>query len=87
MARRVLPSTMANDSIWPCSDLKAIDVLQAARKIVCLVLIIHGDADEVVPVEAAHELNAYLAGRKKLMIMKGTDHRLSNPVMIQLALS
>lgn len=68
-------------------DLETINVLQAARKVACPALIIHGDADEVVPVEEAHELNACLAGRKKLMIMKGTDHRLSDPVMMQQALT
>jgi pimeloyl-ACP methyl ester carboxylesterase len=68
-------------------DLETINVLQAARKIACPVLIIHGDADEVVPVEEAHELNACLAGRKKLMIMKGADHRLSDPVMVQQAIT
>jgi alpha/beta superfamily hydrolase len=68
-------------------DLETINVLQSARKIVCPVLIIHGDADEVVPVEEAHELNACLAGRKKLLIMKGTDHRLSDPVIMQQALT
>jgi uncharacterized protein len=68
-------------------DLETIDVLQAARKIACPVLIIHGDADEIVPVEEAHELNACLAGRKKLIIMKGADHRLSDPVKMQQALT
>jgi pimeloyl-ACP methyl ester carboxylesterase len=68
-------------------DLERIDVLQAARKIACPVLIIHGDADEVVPVEEAHELNACLSGRKKLMIMKGADHRLTDAVIVQQALS
>ena len=68
-------------------DLEKIDVLQAARKVVCPVLIIHGEADEVVPVEEAHELNACLSGRKKLTIMKGADHRLSDPVKMQQALT
>lgn len=68
-------------------DLETINVLQAARKIACPVLIIHGDADKVVPVEEAQELNACLAGRKELMIMKGADHRLSDPVMMQQALT
>jgi uncharacterized protein len=68
-------------------DLETIDVLQAARKVACPVLIIHGEADEVVPVEEAHELNACLSGRKKLMIMKGADHRLSDPVKMQQALT
>ena len=68
-------------------DLETIDVPQAAHKIACPVLIIHGDADEVVPVEEAYELNASLSGKKKLIIMKGTDHRLTDPVKMQQALT
>jgi pimeloyl-ACP methyl ester carboxylesterase len=66
-------------------DLETINVVESARKIACPSLIIHGDNDEVVPVEEAHELNACLSGKKKLLILKGTDHRLSNPVIMQQA--
>jgi alpha-beta hydrolase superfamily lysophospholipase len=68
-------------------DLETIDVVQAARKIACPVLVIHGDADEIVPVKEAHELNACLSSTKKLIIMKGADHRLSDPVKMQQALT
>lgn len=68
-------------------DLDTIDVLQSARQIACPVLIIHGESDEVVPVEEAHELNACLSGKKKLLVLKGTDHRLSDPLMMQQALT
>jgi dipeptidyl aminopeptidase/acylaminoacyl peptidase len=68
-------------------DLETINVVESARKIACPLLIIHGDNDEVVPVEEAHELNTCISGRKKLLILKGTDHRLSNPVTMQQALS
>jgi dipeptidyl aminopeptidase/acylaminoacyl peptidase len=68
-------------------DLEKINVLECARKIACPLLIIHGDTDEVVPVEEAHELNACASGKKKLLILKGTDHRLSNPVTMQHAVS
>jgi uncharacterized protein len=68
-------------------DLDTINVVESARKIACPVLIIHGEDDEVVPVEEAHELNACISAKKKLLILKGTDHRLSNPVMMQQALT
>jgi len=68
-------------------DLEKINVVESARKIACPLLIIHGDTDEVVPVEEAHELNACASGKKKLLILKGTDHRLSNPVTMQHAIS
>ena len=66
-------------------DLETINVVESARKIACPLLIIHGDKDEVVPVEEAHELNACISGKKKLLILKGTDHRLSNPLIMQQA--
>ena len=68
-------------------DLETINVLESARKIACPVLIIHGDADEIVPVEEAHELNACLSGKKKLLILKGTDHRLSDAGTMRQALA
>lgn len=66
-------------------DLEMINVVESARKIGCPVLIIHGDNDEIVPVEEALELNACISGKKKLLILKGTDHRLSNPLTMQQA--
>ncbi|NIM20794.1 MAG: hypothetical protein GTO51_11285, partial [Candidatus Latescibacteria bacterium] len=35
-------------------DLEKIDVPSAAQKVSCPVLIIHGEADETVPVDEAH---------------------------------
>jgi len=66
-------------------DLEKINVPEAARKIKCPVLILHGDADEVVPVEEAYELHANLANSKRLSILPRTDHRLSNPAIMQRA--
>jgi uncharacterized protein len=60
-------------------DLEKLDVPAAARQIHCPVLILHGDKDEVVPVEEAYELDACLNTAKRLSILKGADHRLSNP--------
>jgi pimeloyl-ACP methyl ester carboxylesterase len=68
-------------------DLESINVVESARKIASPVLIIHGDKDDVVPVEEARELNASISGEKKLLILKGTDHRLSNPLTMQQALT
>ena len=68
-------------------DLEMINVVESARKIGCPVLIIHGDNDEIVPVEEALELNACISGEKKLLILRGTDHRLSDPVTMQEALT
>ena len=68
-------------------DLETIDVPASARRITCPVLILHGDADEVVPVEEAYELHGCLNNPKRLSILKDTDHRLSNPAMMQRAMA
>jgi pimeloyl-ACP methyl ester carboxylesterase len=68
-------------------DLQEIDVPEAARRITCPVLILHGDRDEVVPVEEAHELHGYLSGPKKLSILEGGDHRLSDTATMKRALT
>jgi uncharacterized protein len=42
-------------------------------------LIIHGDADEVVPVDHAHRLYQSVQNPKALRIQPNGDHRMSNP--------
>jgi len=68
-------------------DLESLDVPEAAKKITCPVLILHGDADEIVPVEEAHELYAWLTNSKRLSILPGTDHRLSDPAIMRRAIA
>ena len=67
-------------------DLERLNVPQSARKVKCPVLILHGDADEVVPVNEAFELHDCLSGTKRLSLLKGTDHRISDPALMQRAL-
>lgn len=68
-------------------DLERLNVPEAVKTITCPVLILHGDADEVVPVEEAHELYAALGHSKRLSILPATDHRLSDPAMMQRAIA
>ena len=68
-------------------DLEQINVPEAAKKISCPVLILHGDRDDVVPVEEAHELHECINGEKKLSILNGADHRLSDAQHMNRALS
>ena len=65
------------------NDLEKINILEAAAHIACPVLIVHGDADEVVPVKEAHELHACLMNSKRLLILRGGDHRLSDPAIMK----
>ena len=67
-------------------DLERLDVPRAAREVKCPVLVLHGDADPVVPVREAHELHECLTGSKRLSILNGSDHRISDPVLMQRAL-
>jgi pimeloyl-ACP methyl ester carboxylesterase len=68
-------------------DLEKINILEAAARITCPVLIVHGDADELVPVKEAHELHGCLNNSKQLLVLKGGDHRLSNPAIMQRAIA
>jgi len=68
-------------------DLERLDVPDAARRIRCPVLILHGDADEVVPVAEAYELHEILTSPKQLLIFKDSDHRFSNPVVMRQAMT
>jgi len=68
-------------------DLERLDVPEAARRIRCPVLILHGDADEVVPVAEAHELYGLLTSPKRLSIFKETDHRFSNQLIMRQAMT
>jgi pimeloyl-ACP methyl ester carboxylesterase len=68
-------------------DLEVLDAPKAARKISCPVLVIHGDQDDIVPVEEGHALFAELAAPKRLCIIEGSSHRLTEPAHLQKALA
>jgi putative redox protein len=68
-------------------DLDQLDVVGSARRIVCPVLILHGDADEVVPVAEAYELDGCLTAIKRLEIFPDSDHGLSDPAVMQRAMA
>jgi pimeloyl-ACP methyl ester carboxylesterase len=67
-------------------DLEKIDVPAAAREVHCPVLILHGDADLVVPLADARELYKCLPGVRRLSILPCGDHRLSDPALLRRAL-
>jgi putative redox protein len=67
-------------------DLERLNVPESAQRVTCPVLILHGDSDEVVPVEEALELHNGLPNSTRLSIVKGADHRLSDPTAMQRAL-
>jgi len=55
-------------------DLQGIDAFEAARKIECPVLIVHGTKDESVPLEDSKKLTGIMKDAT-LEIIEGADHR------------
>lgn len=55
-------------------DLKDASALEAVKKTRLPVLIIHGDQDDMVPVEMAYELYEAAGGEKELLIVPGAGH-------------
>ena len=60
-------------------DAQQYDLYQAIEKISCPVLIIHGSADEMVPVKDAHDFYKSAKEPKQLVIIKGGSHALNEP--------
>lgn len=60
-------------------DLHQYDLVQAIDRLSCPILIIHGEADQQVPVHHAHALYEGVRGIKRRKIIPGGDHRLSHP--------
>ncbi len=52
-----------------------LDIAKALKKYRRPILIVHGSADDAVPVQEAHELYRLAHQPKKLVIIKGADHR------------
>jgi uncharacterized protein len=72
------------DSLY--RDFAQYDILAEAGK-VSHALVIHGDADEVVPYREGMAIYERLQQPKKLEIIKGADHILSDPVHRERAIS
>lgn len=72
-------------------DMNQIDnVLDRTEKIEVPWLIVHGDADDVVPVEESQEIYAAAYEPKELVILPGVDHVFSDdglPLMIEAVVS
>lgn len=58
-------------------DLEHQDPLGAAARLACPLLVLHGDADAVVPVEAARVLAAAAGARATLEVLPGGQHLLT----------
>jgi pimeloyl-ACP methyl ester carboxylesterase len=58
------------------SDLERQDVLGAAEHLACPLLVVHGDHDSLVPLDAARELAS--CARADLAVVPGGEHLLSS---------
>lgn len=54
------------------------DVFEAAKLITIPWLVVHGDADEIVPFQDALDVQAVATGPFHLVTMRGVDHRYTN---------
>lgn len=60
-------------------DVERYNMLEIVGRVAAPILIIHGDADELIPVNHAEDLYDRANGPKTLQIIRGGDHRLTNP--------
>ncbi|MEM4699722.1 MAG: alpha/beta fold hydrolase [Candidatus Nezhaarchaeales archaeon] len=57
-------------------DFEALNPLSLISSVACPVLILHGEADELIPPSQAEELYRLARGPKRLRIVKGAGHKL-----------
>jgi len=81
---RVGPGTFLDAEFFV--DARRHDPVAAARTITLPWLILHGDDDELVPVDDAHEL-ARVCPSSRLLTLAGCDHRFSDQLQLQWLLS
>jgi len=60
-------------------DAASRDAIAAASQVRCPLLVIHGDEDNIVPVEEAAAIHTAAAGPKRLVIIPGGGHRFDRP--------
>lgn len=68
-------------------DIEGLDVLDRVGAVRCPVLLTHGTADEVVPVDDAAALAARIAGPCAIRRYEGADHRFSDPALLDAMLA
>lgn len=58
---------------------KKYNIYKQAKQITTPCLIVHGQQDELVPIHQINQLNESLAGEKKLLLLKKTNHHFQRP--------
>jgi len=62
-------------------DCLRYDPYRAAEELRVPTVIVHGDKDEIIPVEQAYALHRHIGAEKALHIIPGADHRFSSPML------
>lgn len=70
----VIPAANLSLQVRGGYDLKDASALEAVRKSDLPTLFIHGDDDQMIPVEMAYELYDAKEGKKQLLIVEGAGH-------------
>jgi alpha-beta hydrolase superfamily lysophospholipase len=79
------PEVLQEPSQW-ATEFDAVVTEEAVSRVKIPVLIVHGSADDVVPVEHAHRI-AGAAHNAELMVLEGAPHQLRlHPGVVELAL-
>ena len=60
-------------------DMHRYDICNETKKIHCPLLIIHGNHDEIVPVDDAYALYSHANEPKRLEVIEGAKHAFDNP--------
>lgn len=75
----VYPFIKLGAKIFGKFNLEETSPLQAMARCSVPVILLHGDADDFVPVEMSQRLYEACASKKKLVIVEGADHGLAYP--------
>ena len=70
----VAPEVLEDPTAW-ASEFDAVTTKEAIREVTAPVLILHGDADDVVPVDHAADIAA-AAPDAELHVLQGAGHQL-----------
>jgi dipeptidyl aminopeptidase/acylaminoacyl peptidase len=60
-------------------DAVSKDAIGASAQVRCPLLVVHGDGDDIVPVEQAKAIHAAARGPRRLVIIPGGGHRFDQP--------
>jgi putative redox protein len=70
----VVPPVNKPVKVAMLEEQEKLDVLAHVKRITCPILVLHGEADTLNPVEEAEEVFAAAQGKKEFCLIRGADH-------------